>query len=172
MSAAPPSPLRVTRSSWDGYWLWQYTNHQQLTLIPNTLAGIPGDADGNLDGDAYDGTGNSSWTSGLHDGRGYLPGYARSRLSSFRRSTARKLERTHETGDRLPIHPQRERRPPVPVAVYITSATVVLEKPTFEVKQQPLQLSLSSSALPRAGRRVRTTRRNCTTGHPLAPPPS
>ena len=43
------------QKSWEKYWLWQYADRTS-GLEPNTVAGIPGDADGNLDCDAYDGT--------------------------------------------------------------------------------------------------------------------
>ncbi len=43
------------QASWDTYWLWQYTD--SLTgPEPNTIAGIPGDSNGNLDCNSYDRT--------------------------------------------------------------------------------------------------------------------
>ena len=43
------------QKSWEKYWLWQYADRTS-GLEPNTVQGIPGDAEGNLDCNAYDGT--------------------------------------------------------------------------------------------------------------------
>lgn len=48
-------PSAVVQASWSKYWLWQYTD--SLTgPAPNTVPGIPGDSNGNLDCNTYDGT--------------------------------------------------------------------------------------------------------------------
>jgi len=44
------------QASWDHYWLWQYTDKKKSTRLPTSVAGIPGDDEGNLDCDAYNGT--------------------------------------------------------------------------------------------------------------------
>jgi GH25 family lysozyme M1 (1,4-beta-N-acetylmuramidase) len=43
------------QKSWEKYWLWQYADRTS-GLQPNTVPGIPGDDEGNLDCNAYDGT--------------------------------------------------------------------------------------------------------------------
>ncbi|HEY2321918.1 MAG TPA: glycoside hydrolase family 25 protein [Thermoanaerobaculia bacterium] len=43
------------QKSWKKYWLWQYTDSTTGTQ-PSSMAGIPGDADGNLDCNSYLGT--------------------------------------------------------------------------------------------------------------------
>jgi GH25 family lysozyme M1 (1,4-beta-N-acetylmuramidase) len=43
------------QKSWEKYWLWQYADRTS-GLQPNTVPGIPGDAEGNLDCNAFDGT--------------------------------------------------------------------------------------------------------------------
>jgi len=45
----------VVQASWNRYWLWQYTD-KTTGLSPNSIAGIPGDAQGNLDCNSYSGT--------------------------------------------------------------------------------------------------------------------
>lgn len=60
----PPPP--VVQASWKTYWLWQYTDNTKSKLLPNTVAGIPGDDKGNLDCNAYNGTKENltaEWTS-------------------------------------------------------------------------------------------------------------
>ena len=42
----------VVQASWQTYWLWQYTDSTD-GLSPNTVPGIPGDANGNLDCNSY-----------------------------------------------------------------------------------------------------------------------
>jgi lysozyme len=43
------------QKSWEKYWLWQYADRTS-GLLPNTVPGIPGDDEGNLDCNAYDGS--------------------------------------------------------------------------------------------------------------------
>ena len=43
------------QKSWEKYWLWQYADRTS-GLQPNTVPGIPGDDEGNLDCNAYEGT--------------------------------------------------------------------------------------------------------------------
>jgi GH25 family lysozyme M1 (1,4-beta-N-acetylmuramidase) len=45
----------TVQASWDSYWLWQYTDAIS-GLQPNTVPGIPGDSNGNLDCNSYVGT--------------------------------------------------------------------------------------------------------------------
>ena len=45
----------VVQRSWDKYWLWQYTDNTK-GIKPNRVPGIPGDANGNLDCNSYNGT--------------------------------------------------------------------------------------------------------------------
>ena len=45
----------TVQKSWKTYWLWQYTDSKTGTQ-PNTMPGIPGDANGNLDCNSYLGT--------------------------------------------------------------------------------------------------------------------
>jgi lysozyme len=42
----------IVQASWQTYWLWQYTDSTD-GLSPNTVPGIPGDANGNLDCNSY-----------------------------------------------------------------------------------------------------------------------
>jgi GH25 family lysozyme M1 (1,4-beta-N-acetylmuramidase) len=50
------TPPVVVQASWQTYWLWQYTDNTKSALVPNGIAGIPGDDKGNLDCNAYNGT--------------------------------------------------------------------------------------------------------------------
>lgn len=43
------------QASWSAYWIWQYTD-RRTGLEPNRVPGMPGDAEGNLDCNMYDGT--------------------------------------------------------------------------------------------------------------------
>lgn len=43
------------QASWSTYWLWQYTDGS-VDLTPNSIAGIPGDSNGNLDCNSFAGT--------------------------------------------------------------------------------------------------------------------
>ena len=45
----------VVQASWKTYWLWQYTDSKTGTQ-PNSMPGIPGDSNGNLDCNSYLGT--------------------------------------------------------------------------------------------------------------------
>jgi GH25 family lysozyme M1 (1,4-beta-N-acetylmuramidase) len=45
----------VVQASWQVYWIWQYTD-STTGLAPNTVPGIPGDDNGNLDCNMYDRT--------------------------------------------------------------------------------------------------------------------
>jgi lysozyme len=45
----------TVQASWSGYWIWQYTD-RRTGLEPNRVAGMPGDDEGNLDCNMYDGT--------------------------------------------------------------------------------------------------------------------
>jgi len=47
------SETPVVQASWTTYWLWQYTDSTKGPA-PNTVAGIPGDASGNLDCNMFD----------------------------------------------------------------------------------------------------------------------
>jgi GH25 family lysozyme M1 (1,4-beta-N-acetylmuramidase) len=49
------NPHPTVQQSWNKYWLWQYTDNTG-GLKPNSVPGIPGDDQGNLDCDAFDGT--------------------------------------------------------------------------------------------------------------------
>jgi lysozyme len=49
------NPTPVVQASWKKFWLWQYTDSKK-GLQPNTVPGIPGDSNGNLDCNSYDGT--------------------------------------------------------------------------------------------------------------------
>lgn len=49
------TPPPVVQASWERYWLWQYTDGTG-GASPNSIPGIPGDSEGNLDCNSYDGT--------------------------------------------------------------------------------------------------------------------
>jgi GH25 family lysozyme M1 (1,4-beta-N-acetylmuramidase) len=49
------STTPTVQASWETYWLWQYTD-SVTGIAPNTVAGIPGDSEGNLDCNSYSGT--------------------------------------------------------------------------------------------------------------------
>jgi GH25 family lysozyme M1 (1,4-beta-N-acetylmuramidase) len=49
------SSMPTLQASWSQYWLWQYTD-STTGLTPNSVDGIPGDANGDLDCNSYDGT--------------------------------------------------------------------------------------------------------------------
>ncbi|HKO56422.1 MAG TPA: glycoside hydrolase family 25 protein [Thermoanaerobaculia bacterium] len=49
------SETPTVQASWDTYWLWQYTD-SRTGIEPNTVDGIPGDSNGNLDCNSYSGT--------------------------------------------------------------------------------------------------------------------
>lgn len=49
------SATPTLQASWSDYWLWQYTD-STTGLTPNSIAGIPGDANGDLDCNSYAGT--------------------------------------------------------------------------------------------------------------------
>jgi GH25 family lysozyme M1 (1,4-beta-N-acetylmuramidase) len=59
------TPPPKVQASWDTYWLWQYAD-KKTGLQPNEVAGIPGDAHGNLDCNTYEGSKadlTASWAS-------------------------------------------------------------------------------------------------------------
>lgn len=48
-------PPPVCQCSWRTYWLWQYTDKRRRPgLAPDVIAGIPGNAGGDLDCNSYD----------------------------------------------------------------------------------------------------------------------
>ena len=49
------STTPVVQASWSTYWLWQYTD-SKTGPAPNQVNGIPGDSNGNLDCNTFDGT--------------------------------------------------------------------------------------------------------------------
>jgi GH25 family lysozyme M1 (1,4-beta-N-acetylmuramidase) len=49
------STTPVVQASWSTYWLWQYTD-SKTGPAPNQVDGIPGDSNGNLDCNTFDGT--------------------------------------------------------------------------------------------------------------------
>ncbi|HJQ36021.1 MAG TPA: glycoside hydrolase family 25 protein [Thermoanaerobaculia bacterium] len=49
------SPAPSVQASWSNYWLWQYTD-STTGLTPNSINGIPGDTNGELDCNSYVGT--------------------------------------------------------------------------------------------------------------------
>ncbi len=51
------NPNPVCQKSWSKAWLWQYTDKTgRPGLQPDSIAGIPGNSDGDLDCDSYEGT--------------------------------------------------------------------------------------------------------------------
>jgi GH25 family lysozyme M1 (1,4-beta-N-acetylmuramidase) len=51
------NPNPVCHKSWSKYWLWQYTDKRgRPQLLPDSVPGIPGNSEGALDCDCYDGT--------------------------------------------------------------------------------------------------------------------
>lgn len=61
------NPNPVCQASWNDYWLWQYTDKRgRPGLQPDSLNGIPGNTQGDLDCDSYDGDQNqlaAEWAS-------------------------------------------------------------------------------------------------------------